>query len=58
MIKNFQKTIVKPIFFKGVGLHSGKETELKVLPGREGGIVFKRVDLANNNLVIANYKNE
>ena len=57
MIKKFQKTIVKPIFFKGVGLHSGKETELKVLPGREGGIVFKRVDLANNNLVIANYKN-
>ena len=57
MIENFQKTIVKPILFKGVGLHSGKKTELKVLPGNKEGIVFKRVDLASNNLVIANYKN-
>ncbi len=53
-----QKTILKPIIFRGVGLHSGKEVEMKILPSEPNtGIVFKRVDLKSNNLVIPNIFN-
>ena len=58
MKKIFQQTIQKPVSFKGVGLHSGKETTIKILPCSEnGGITFKRVDLFKNNLIVANYNN-
>ena len=54
----YQKTIKKPISFKGIGLHSGKESNVTIMPGDESsGILFKRVDLNNNNLINANYKN-
>ena len=53
-----QKTILKPIIFKGVGLHSGKKVEMKILPSEPNtGIVFKRIDLKSNNLVIPNIFN-
>tara|TARA_B100001559_G_C16493108_1_gene619372 strand:- start:1326 stop:2249 length:924 start_codon:yes stop_codon:yes gene_type:complete len=56
--KIYQTTIQKPVFFKGTGLHSGKETTINVLPGSEnGGIIFKRVDLVKNNLITANFSN-
>ncbi len=53
-----QKTIKSPIMFKGVGLHSGKTVNL-CLKGSEPdtGIVFKRIDLKYNNLVIPNFNN-
>jgi UDP-3-O-[3-hydroxymyristoyl] N-acetylglucosamine deacetylase len=58
MLKIYQQTLNKPISFEGVGLHSGKECKIKILPGKaDSGIVFKRVDLKENNLVHANYKN-
>ncbi len=54
----FQKTVLKPVSFKGIGLHTGKKSKVKILPGNdEDGIIFKRVDLKNNNLIPANYKN-
>ena len=48
-----QKTIKKPITFKGVGLHSGKNVKMKILPaGPNSGVVFKRIDLEDEkNLV-------
>ena len=51
-----QKTIKKPIRFQGVGLHSGKIVNL-CLKGSEPdtGIVFKRIDLAMNNLIYPNF---
>ena len=53
-----QKTIKKDIIFKGIGLHSGKEVNMKVMPASpNSGIVFKRIDLANNNLIIPNVYN-
>ena len=53
-----QATISKNINFEGVGLHSGVTTMVKLLPaGENTGIVFKRVDLKNNNEIKANYKN-
>ena len=57
MLSPFQKTIVKKIEFKGVGLHGGLNTEVKILPAAENhGIVFKRTDLDKNNIIKANYQ--
>ena len=54
----YQKTLSSPICFEGIGLHSGKISKVKILPGKENqGIVFRRIDLKDNNLVLANYKN-
>ena len=53
-----QKTISKKITFEGIGIHTGREVCLSILPARPNtGIVFKRIDIKNNNLVEANYAN-
>jgi UDP-3-O-[3-hydroxymyristoyl] N-acetylglucosamine deacetylase len=58
MLNPFQKTILKKVTFKGVGLHSGLKSEIKILPANENyGIVFKRTDLIENNTIKANFKN-
>ena len=58
MLKIYQKTLSNNLSFEGIGLHSGKKSNLLVKPAKEDvGIVFKRVDLDQNNLVVANYKN-
>ena len=47
-----QKTIKKPIILSGIGLHTGKKANIKLLPGSpNSGIIFKRSDLKNNNLI-------
>ena len=57
MLEIYQKTINSPISFEGIGLHSGKKSKITIFPGQnDQGIIFKRVDLKNNNLVPANYK--
>lgn len=41
MICKFQRTIKSPVYIKGIGLHSGKEVEIKLLPANENeGINF------------------
>jgi UDP-3-O-[3-hydroxymyristoyl] N-acetylglucosamine deacetylase len=58
MQKTYQKTISNPIVFKGIALHSGHNSTVTILPGKEDqGIVFKRIDLKENNLILANYSN-
>ena len=58
MLNLFQKTLLKPVIFKGQGLHSGLNSELKIIPAAENfGIAFKRTDLEKDNIVLANYKN-
>ncbi len=53
-----QKTIKSPIKFQGVGLHSGKIVNLCLKSSEPNtGIVFKRVDLRDNNLVYPNFNN-
>ena len=53
-----QKTISNKISFIGVGIHTGKQAELNILPAAPNtGIVFKRTDLKKNNLVYASYAN-
>ena len=58
MLYPFQKTILKEVVFKGIGLHSGSKSEIKILPEAENyGIVFKRTDLKENNIIEANFEN-
>ncbi len=53
-----QKTINKSISFKGVGLHSGLEASLTINPAEPNtGIIFKRTDLNENNIIIPNVFN-
>ena len=53
-----QKTIKNEINFTGVGLHSGKNVNVSIKPSDPNtGIIFKRVDLDKDNLVIPNFSN-
>ncbi len=48
-----QKTIKKTIKVDGVGLHNGKKVHMEIKPAQPNtGILFKRIDLKNNNLII------
>ena len=53
-----QKTINENISFKGVGLHSGLEVNLAIKPAEPNtGLIFKRTDLKENNIIIPNLFN-
>ena len=53
-----QTTIQKTISFSGVGLHSGSISNIKLVPAKDNeGINFKRIDLAKNNIIKANFNN-
>jgi len=48
-----QKTVKKPISLDGIGLHSGKNVKIKILPAEpNSGIIFKRVDLEEGKNLI------
>ena len=58
MLRIYQQTLSKPIIFKGIGLHSGKNSTIRILPAEvDQGIIFKRTDLKANNIIHANFKN-
>jgi UDP-3-O-[3-hydroxymyristoyl] N-acetylglucosamine deacetylase len=53
-----QKTIKKNVSFSGVALHSGLNVNICIKPAEPNfGIVFKRVDFKENNLVYPNFMN-
>ena len=53
-----QKTIKKTTSFSGIGLHSGKFVKINVKPSDPNtGIVFKRIDLKENNIIYPNFAN-
>ena len=53
-----QKTIKDSFTLEGIGLHTGKKVVMTVKPAKPNfGIVFKRVDLLKDNLVIPNVYN-
>ena len=53
-----QKTIKKAIKLNGIGLHTGKKVSMKINPAEpNSGIVFKRIDLKSNNIIIPNVFN-
>ena len=52
----YQTTITQSVSFEGIGLHTGQNSKIRILPAdANNGIIFKRVDLNQNNLVEANY---
>ena len=58
MLQSKQKTIKEKIDLKGIGLHNGVEVNLTVKPSKPNtGIIFKRVDINDNNIIHANFKN-
>ena len=53
-----QKTIKNTVNFNGIGLHNGKITNCSVKPAEpNSGIVFKRIDLNDNNIIYPNFSN-
>jgi UDP-3-O-[3-hydroxymyristoyl] N-acetylglucosamine deacetylase len=53
-----QKTIKNNVSFSGVALHSGLNVNICIKPAEPNfGIVFKRVDFKENNLVYPNFMN-
>jgi len=53
-----QKTINKNIVLKGTGLHTGLDVSLVIKPAEPNtGIIFKRTDLKENNIIIPNLFN-
>ncbi len=58
MLFSNQKTLNKSIKLSGVGLHNGTKAELTIKPANENsGINFCRVDVDENDLIPANFKN-
>jgi UDP-3-O-[3-hydroxymyristoyl] N-acetylglucosamine deacetylase len=55
---NNQQTIKKIIYIKGIGLHSGKQVEIKLKPADlDNGIKFYRTDKKINNTINAIWSN-
>ena len=53
-----QKTISKNLTFNGIGLHSGLIATMTIKPAEPNtGIIFKRIDLKENNIIIPNIFN-
>ena len=53
-----QSTIASKISLSGVGIHTGKKANMVILPAApNSGIIFKRTDLKENNLIKANFQN-
>ncbi len=57
MLKIYQQTLKNSVSFNGIGLHTGKKCTLKIHPSDKSGIIFKRIDLQENNLIVSNYNN-
>jgi len=53
-----QKTINNNVLFSGVALHSGVNVNVCIKEAEPNfGIVFKRIDIKNNNLIYPNFSN-
>ncbi len=53
-----QKTIKNNVLFSGVALHSGLNVNICIKPADPNfGIIFKRIDLKDNNVVYPNFMN-
>ena len=49
-----QQTLAKPVSFSGIGLHSGNDVSMTLLPAPPNtGVVFRRVDLENRTEIPA-----
>ena len=52
------RTVSKKISLDGIGIHTGLKANLDILPAHPNtGIIFKRVDIKKNNIIIPTYNN-
>jgi len=57
-LSRIQQTILSPVSYSGIGIHTGNQVELTFHPAPAGtGIVFKRVDLPGQPVVPAKLEN-
>ncbi len=53
-----QKTLNSKVSFSGIGLHSGQNVDVSLIPANSNsGITFRRTDIEKNNEIVANFKN-
>ena len=53
-----QSTITNKVSFSGVGIHTGVRVNMNILPSSpNSGIIFKRIDLKKNNIILPTYNN-
>ena len=53
-----QRTVSKKISIDGIGIHTGLKANLDILPAHPNtGIIFIRVDIKKNNIIIPTYNN-
>ena len=53
-----QTTLKNKLLFSGVGIHNGRAVKMSIEPAKPNtGIIFKRVDIDNNNLIKSNIDN-
>ena len=53
-----QSTIAQKISFSGIGIHTGNKVDMNILPASpNSGIIFRRTDLKENNIIIPNFEN-
>jgi UDP-3-O-[3-hydroxymyristoyl] N-acetylglucosamine deacetylase len=55
---NLQRTLKQEVKVVGIGVHSGKEAQLTIQPGRPNqGIIFKRIDIEGSPEIPAHFTN-
>ena len=53
-----QSTIANKVSLSGIGVHTGEFVNLNILPSSpNSGIIFKRIDLQKNNIIVPNFEN-
>ena len=53
-----QSTIANKVSLSGIGVHTGEFVNLNILPSSpNSGIIFKRIDLHKNNIIVPNFEN-
>ena len=58
MQQTYQQTLASPVEYSGIGLHSGKNVNMRMLPAEtDTGIVFVRTDLPGHPEITANPAN-
>ena len=50
-VQFFSRTLLNPVHFYGIGIHSGKKVSLSLLPSKIPGIVFRRTDQNGASLI-------
>lgn len=57
MIDHYQRTLKQSVVFSGVGLHSGSQSTVSIVPAKAGsGILFRRTDRGDGSAIKASWE--